>query len=394
MSQVKSSQLRKHVLIYTTIIAVWGLFTTILILISIYKVDALQLHDYNAYYDAAQRLNDGQSLYIDVQASRTYLYPPLLAQTLMPLEANLSFMDTAIVWVILNIFCLMLATFTMASQMQSGWKQYFVWLLPLLFLPTLETFMSGQIVPIMLVLIVGAMVAYKHDRPLLAGGLLAIITWLKIYPIFIIGYFILRRDWRVVVSAFVVGIVLLMLQIGISGFGVMMTFFTETLVNLAAQGQDFVLFRNNSIFGFTHRLIDNPTLAKIAQWIIVALLVSSMAWIVRGNWRTKLKNMNTSAFELEYAMIIVFMLLIGSTLLSTSMLPILLPATIAVKYSHSTKQYMVFIGLFITLSMTFEYVSREYIIDAHPLIQGYGFYALLSLWGLLLYLRWKETVTP
>jgi hypothetical protein len=382
---------RTQLLVWLFVTGLWALLTSALIIISIYKVDALQLHDYAAYYEAAQRINNGQSLYIDVQASKTYLYPPLLAQSLTPLEAMLPFMETAVLWVILNLFCLLVATYLMASQLQKGWKQYVIWLLPLLFLPTLETFMSGQIVPIMLLLIVGAMVAYKQEHPWIAGGLLAIVTWLKIYPILIIGYFILRRDWRVVASAFVGGMLLLVLQLGISGIDVVMSFFTDTLMNLASQGQDFILFRNNSIFGFTHRLLENSTLAKLTQWSIVGILIAIMGWIVRYDWRVKLKDLTTAKFELEYAVLVVFMLLIGSTLLSTSMMPILLPVAIALKYSHTIKHYIVFAGSFVLLSMTFEYVSREYVINAHPIIQGFGFYALVGLWGLLTYLHWEES---
>lgn len=378
-----------QILVWVFIIALWGLFTVIFIFIALHQEDAL--FDYIAYYNAAQRLNDGLPIYTSINASKTYLYPPLLAQAIAPLEATISFIETATVWIIFNIICLLVATIFMALQIKKSWKHYLIWLMPLIFLPILETYTYGQLVPIMLLLLISTMIAYKNGYPMLAGGLLAIATWLKIYPIYIIAYFLLHREWRIVISAFVVGITLLLLQIGISGIELIEIYFTDTLVNLATHGQSFNIFRNHSIFGFTHRLfVDNQTIAKLLQWGIAGGMLITMLFTSQLSWKKNLRDLSPEEFDLEYGMLIVFMLLMGSTLFSTSMLPIILPIAIALKYAKGLKQHLILLISFMLMEFTLGFISAKESLYLHPLIQGYGFYAIFILWGLLVYLRWKK----
>lgn len=379
----------KSVIIWLALIPIWGMFTAVFILTSLYKAGSM--HDYNAYFQAAQRLNDGVPLYNSIEVTRAYLYPPLLAQLMAPLDQLFPANENAVIWIIFNIFCLLLTTLLLASQFNNRWKRYFIWILPFLFLPVIETFTNGQIVPIMSLLIVGALVAYKHDRPLIVGGCLALATWLKIYPILIIVYFIMRRDWRVVLWAFIVGMALLFLQISLSNVELIISFFTDTLVNLASQGQDFNLFRNHSIFGFTHRLFsDSPSIAKVTQWIIAGTLFLMMMLVGIRTRSKRDDNPPFAAFELEFGMTVTYMLLMGSTLLSTSMLPIIIPIAIALKYINHLRHYIIWTASFLGISFTFGFISNDLTqFNANPILQGYGFYSIIILWMLLLYLYWQ-----
>jgi hypothetical protein len=380
----------KIFVIWFALIFIWGLFTAVFILTSLYKAGSM--HDYNAYYQAAQRLNDGMPLYNEIEVTRAYLYPPLLAQLLAPLDRLLPANENAVIWIVFNIFCLLLTTFLLATQFKNKWKRYFIWILPFLFLPVIETFTNGQIVSIMSLLIVGAMVAYKHNHPMLVGICLAFATWLKIYPIVIIFYFILRRDWRVVIYAFVVGMALLFLQISLSNVDLVLSFFTHTLVNLASQGQDFNLFRNHSIFGFAHRIFaGNPAIASMTQWGIagVMLVVMIVAGVRTRN--QKVQDLSHEEFELEYGMVVAYMLLMGSTLLSTSMLPIIIPIAIALKYVRELRHYIIWAASFLGISFTFGFISNDLTqYNANAILQGYGFYSIVIMWMLLLYLHWQR----
>jgi hypothetical protein len=379
--------------IWLGIIGLWSILTIGLVLVPFTWSGAL--YDYNAYYNAAQRLNHGVDLYLSIEAYQTYLYPPLLAHALAPLAASISFEETAIVWTIFNLFCVILSIILLTSQIQNQWKRYAVWLMPVTFVPILETFLQGQVVPILLLLITGAWVAYRSNKAWITGGLLAIATWLKIYPVFIILYFILRRDWRVVASALLIGMVVFGLQISWSELDTMITYFTVNLPNLAAGGQELSMFYNHSLLGLTSRLFEHKLqLATVSRSVGIGLMVLAMIGINRYANRSKLSQMKLAEFDLEYAMMIVFMLLFGGTLFSSGLLPILLAIAIAIKYGQNWRDYSIILILFLLMSLTLFFVFANSFGNQHPIIQGYGTYSMILLWGLLGYLRWTHVRQP
>ncbi len=77
----------------------------------------------------------------------------------------------------------------------------------LLLLPSLmvvplihNTFMLGQPNLLLLALMLGTFAASNRGRPWLAGGFLALAAGIKAFPILALGYFVWRREWKVVAT--------------------------------------------------------------------------------------------------------------------------------------------------------------------------------------------------
>ncbi len=73
-------------------------------------------------------------------------------------------------------------------------------LLSLAYFPLAYGVHEGQVVSLLFFLmLLAAFLSVRHPR--LVGGLLALALWIKVYPVVLVGYFFLTKQWRVVRSA-------------------------------------------------------------------------------------------------------------------------------------------------------------------------------------------------
>ncbi len=166
-----------------------------------------------------------------------YLYPPLLAILLIPLTL-LPYRVALFAW---TLFSLALWVYGTAILVQWAWQILDVTpssthtaaghegdasaeergarrtrqdlalfactvtvLLSASFFPLLYGIINGQVTSLIFILTLLAL-ALLRRHPRLAGATLALATWIKLYPVILIGYFLLRRRWRVVEGAALAG---------------------------------------------------------------------------------------------------------------------------------------------------------------------------------------------
>ena len=72
--------------------------------------------------------------------------------------------------------------------------------------PLLHNFKWGQVSVLVTLGIIAIFVAHQQDRSILGGVVLALITCIKYYPVVFVIYFLIRRDWHLLI-AFAVGAV-------------------------------------------------------------------------------------------------------------------------------------------------------------------------------------------
>jgi hypothetical protein len=151
-------------------------------------LDNLRLHlmtdplaDVHAYYDAANRLNNGQNLY-DQPSGTTdadfYRYPPLLAIAFRPL-ALLPFDAAAVIWEAIVIGALVYTLWRLGNR-PSTWLA-----VGLLALPIAWAAAVGQAQILVTALLLGA-----------TPFGVALATHLKLFPALVALYWLGRRDWR------------------------------------------------------------------------------------------------------------------------------------------------------------------------------------------------------
>jgi len=390
----------RNVRSYWFIIAgIWAIY-----LVTVYGFaihDKLGLEAFDAYDQAAEALVNEKPVYRGV-SGWIYLYPPLLAQLLIPLSQLTDDPTTENIWFAINVALLISSIALLARYVRPVYAKW-LWLAPIFFIPIWQALYLGQITIIMLALLVGVWIAVKRDHPITAGVLLALAVWIKVFPILLVVYFLWKRDWAVIISTFVAGMLLLAFQVVVVGITPMVEFF-ETLFSLTEGGQPKATYENLSVFGFASRLFlknarvdalivseDLFTFTRTAL-LMCMWLVSAYA-IFKASKRGDLSDKNQG---LGYALVIVTVLLTGSTLWVSGLPPFLLVYVIILNQTQrplfQDKIPLVLAGfsfIIISIYQPFIVVFTDETLPA--LVLSIGFFGVTLLWGALIYLLLTPT---
>lgn len=314
-----------------------------------------------------------------------YRYPPLLAQLLIPLAHAVDERTATQLWFAADVVALLAAVVAFAREVAPE-RRFTLWLMVLAFVPVFEAMRIGQVTVFLLVLISFAWLAVKHDRPLIAGVLLAFAAWIKLYPALILFYFLWKRNWRVVGAALVSGVLMGLFQLAISGTGIFVEFY-NSLVIAAGNAEADLMWRNSSIYGFAARLFGDyersipllvsPALFTLARYGLMALVIGVLfALTFRSRPR------EGERFDLEYALAVVTMLLISPWMYADSVSPALMAIFILWKQRTSRQSQLVLIGVLVLLFANYLLMWQPG--ESFPaLVLSLGFYALAILWGVI-----------
>jgi hypothetical protein len=134
---------------------------------------------------------------------RVNVYPPAAVVLLAPL-AKLSFDTATRVWFALNLAMTGLSTYLAIKLFGDEWPWRIKLLLvcfALTWAPFRVTLRNGQITLLILALLLGSLLAWRHNRRVLAGVLLglALCKYTLSFPF--IFYFVWQKQWKVILAA-------------------------------------------------------------------------------------------------------------------------------------------------------------------------------------------------
>jgi alpha-1,2-mannosyltransferase len=124
-----------------------------------------------------------------------------------------------LIWTIGSVAVLMGVIYLLVVELQLPLFGFWRWLVPLMALnwyPVWQHLHAGQFTILLFALIVGAWYCESRGHSWLAGFLLGFATLLKIYPILLLGYALLRGRWRVIGGAAATILVLVLLQAAVN----------------------------------------------------------------------------------------------------------------------------------------------------------------------------------
>lgn len=377
----------RRVLTWTGIAILWIGFLALSWFLS--QQSTFAMADFRVYYDGALLLRNGQPLYQGT-VGMVYLYPPLLAQLLLPLVSFLSLEQVWVVWFGLNVLLLLgIVILLSRATRRSRW----LWVMTPLFLPITEALGNGQVTVILLVLMAGAWLAVKQKRCFLAGALLALAAWLKVYPALLIVYFIWKRDWQVVRGALVGGIALGLLQIAISGPETMIEM-SRVLFTLTNSGQDHLIPFNASILGFTSQLFQShPNVtALVVQPTLYLISRAALTLSIIGGWLYLTARRDRNDFDFDYTLTLLTALLISPTFYPPAMPPLLLVYFLLLHRRYSPAM-IAFVTLACVLLSIYWPVMMGYYSTEAPLsglVMSFAFYTLLATWLVNAFLLYRD----
>ena len=224
-------------------------------------------------------------------------HPPSSVLLAFPL-VRLDFPDAFLAWNILSLAALGVSLWLLARGLNISLKRWVVFpviTLSLLCNPLLEQLRQGQLNLALLLLITGVWGADRSERTRTAGILLGLAAAIKLFPGFLIVYFLARRRWGASAWAVATFLAVTVLTIAVLGADAYRDYFKDVLpvVQSFRGGWD-----NSSLIGYWTRLFDTnpnrarylwpmqalweyPTFAWAASAISIACVTSASVWAMR-----------------------------------------------------------------------------------------------------------------
>ncbi len=383
------------------------------------------LRDFVQEWASARNFLEGRPIYEDQQVSlaryldyhrnpdnptdRFFLHynahPPTSVLLAVPL-ARLDYPDATLAWNLISLAALAVSFWLFNQQLHitsSPWA-----LLPLLAYlllcgPFRQQMYQGQLNLVLLLLLTATWASDRSGRSLAAGTLLGLATAIKLFPGFLVLYFLLRRDWRAVGATVIAFGLLTGLTTAVLGATTYRDYVSDVLPQVAAYESDWL---NASFAGFWSRLFNptshqntviplwtSPLLASAGTLLCRVALLAACVWAL---WRMK----TPAERDLAFGLLLPAMLLISPIAWDHYFLLLFLPVIVIwQRLQHAGPARWLFVLIPAALSLNMGWYYRVLILPglnggtSGPLqtltIVALPFYALLALFvvGIVLYRR-------
>lgn len=194
-----------------------------------------------------------------------YVYPPLLADLLLPLTA-VDLKTATGIWLVTNGFFLLLTALLVIRLLRIpvfSAKAALVAVPIFCFTPALQCLVDGQITIFLLLLWAAGMVLYREDRLYAAGAIFALATAIKLTPALVLLPFLIWRTWRFV-GAFVATLAgLALLCLWVDTPHLLVTYFTRVM---PAMSGAIPYFTNFSLAAAVQRSITAVRMGTVAAF--------------------------------------------------------------------------------------------------------------------------------
>lgn len=358
--------------------------------------------DFNVWMIAARHWLATGSLY-DVPAIAAdvfgyiYKYPPFYGMLFIPLAG---FADIAVLRIYRYIdIGLLVATALIWRSMLAPRSLW--WWIPTMLIcanlnPVLETLRYGQIDIVIALLCSICYWCLYHDRDDTAGWLIALMTTIKIYPIVLLGYVLLRRRWRGV-RGFAVGMVVFnLIGVAVVGWADYVVFVQQVIPII---GGTTAYVENQTIYAFVARLVaPSYPLAPFldTQWTRVASVLALLMIVVSALVTLRDVSAKSSVAALQYGLFVMVMALAIPVAWVGYQVPLYLIWLMVVWYGLtrqlSIAQTSILAASFALIGFGnfLSFVFRLDVGVVATIIDSYKLYGMLALLVMMWVLIWQE----
>ena len=332
-------------------------------------------------YDQEQFQDMADTLFGSIYIIYPYIYPPIVAQVLLPLT-TLDFEDYAVFVLVLNLMLSFTVLFLIYSLLGlSAWKSG----LPLLYLfslllfnvPLTRNLRVGQINLVIFFLILLSLYFDKKNKIFPASFFLMIAVFIKIYPALFILYYVLQKRWKFLWYSIISGTALISLSVVLNGFSYW-TGFIKQLIHSMLMGErplyffDFDAYlTNNSIKAFFTQLFLHLDLPRNIASIAFLVTLIFLLLLFHRRLPAFLKSRETGYYA---SVLIILSLLVSGMCWQHHFVSILFPLAF-VFFSLIEKKLFFLLPFYIPLHMALLY---------HPVDGGFPFNQVRLFAGFLL----------
>ncbi len=301
-------------------------------------------HDFLDYYRAANFAVHGQGVYSDFlhfwgteHWAIAYIYPPLLAITLIPL-AGLPVEVAGRLWLLgihLSFLAALLLIFAVQPRLSRAAKVTIA-LLFYLFLPVYLTLKFQQVAALWLLLLAAVLWAYQRRRLGWCALFVALAASLKVIPVLLILFFLRKRAFRLVTLSVVTLGLLSLGEIVAVPDGVLYGTRVLPTIGLGTSNRD-----NASVNGLLSRVIEIYPQASgpfPAKGVAAALVLLAIAAFLAITLRAVASGpVGEPVRGLEFALFVAVLPIISSVSWQHHLVTLLLPISLLVGYHYTRR---------------------------------------------------------
>ncbi|MDP3940700.1 MAG: glycosyltransferase family 87 protein [bacterium] len=337
--------------------------------------------DFTVYYNGSLSFLHGQNPYIKTpDYFSNYVYPPFAVLLFLPF----SLIDPHIASLLFTFISLLSAVFGVyfcLKALREDKASVFLIATALLFLafPTKFTFGMGQVNLVVFLLLSLAFFFWKRRNPIIAGVFLGLCFSIKLFPFLLLVYFLLRKDWRILVSSAITFVVIAVLTGLITGFSLYSYFFQNILPGIASSYQSG--YYNQALSGFFARLPLDREIGMVLKTSISLLFIVATFLIVY------LRRKNQSLSSLMFTILITLSLIVNPFSWQHHFVWLILPFLVTF-YAIKRRDFFSYIFLFLSyvlIAMNIRYPDTLYL-----LLQSHVLFGAILLWLLQLKLLWDK----
>lgn len=246
--------------------------------------------DFRYYHEAVVTYIHGGNPY--VRPIFPFPYPPFALIILLPF-GYIPLVTAGKILLIISLFCLFFSVLLVMQAFHVSVRSFLgilVLALVINFFPTKYTLASGQINTLILVFVAIFVYFYSKNRKYFSGIALACAIALKLFPLLLIPYLFIARQWEVLKAIFVSLAIIFFITYIILPPHVVNTYFTLTLPVFLSTGGGQGYY-DQSLSAFIARILQNPHIATPLARIIAGLVIPAtyfLLWKYGGSTKKKL----------------------------------------------------------------------------------------------------------
>jgi hypothetical protein len=234
-------------------------------------------------------------------------HPPSSVLLALPFAA-LDYPDAVLVWNLVSLGMLVISLWLIGRALAvrlTLWSIFPAVTLLLVFAPFRQQMLQGQFNLVLLLLLTGVWAAQRSGRQAWAGAFLGVASAIKLYPVLLILYFLLRRQWKAAIVSAVSLALVTLLTVAVLGVSTYRSYIYDVLPHVS---QYRSCWNNASLPGLWIKLFNpateqervaplwrNPLIAEGGALLSCLAVVVVFSWAV---WNSRMRQIDDRGFGL------------------------------------------------------------------------------------------------
>ncbi|HVZ12626.1 MAG TPA: glycosyltransferase family 87 protein [Patescibacteria group bacterium] len=253
-------------------------YSHLLFLISVLVLSRVLLLNFypdfsNYYYGAKLAFSGGNPYMGDYHFFSQYLYPPIFTILFFPFTF-FTFQIAEKIWTVLSLSAFFVTIYLIFKLLKEDifktQNLLLFGIILLTFFPTKFTLGMGQANMFIFLLFALSIYSYHLDRKTISGFFLAFSILLKVFPVFLILFFIINKKWKILVAFAIFSCVFLAATYFIVGGNINIYFVKNVLPSLLSGWKTD--YYNQALTGFIGRATNNLQIRIFFKIILSAII--------------------------------------------------------------------------------------------------------------------------